>query len=360
MIRAFRLLKKSGMAYLGKYIRQILSKQEAVIFPGFGSLVFAEGKGSKGSDGKIEPPGMLIKFDAEHPREDGKLAEEYAEGEGIEFEEARQQVLELVDAIKFKLDKGEKYNLELLGTFWRDDDNRIHFEKDPNWVVDPELFGLNSLDLLELDSEEAKEEEASPIQDRKGSEAEPAEGKAEAEKRATTSGEKKATPGVVRKPVNKWKIIWIVVGSLFVVLVLILLIPTGNSVEFGKDGIIIRDTAGQETSTQATGEEEKTQEEISEPDLPGTTEEIIPETPEEPPVQSNRYFLIAGSFQNLQNATELMEELKSAGYPAEIIITENRSYRVSIKSYPTKQEALNDIEKVRASSGHDKAWLLTR
>ncbi|MEX2369793.1 MAG: hypothetical protein WD578_02215, partial [Bacteroidales bacterium] len=141
------------MAYLGKYIRQILSTQEPVILPGFGSLVPTEGKGVAGSEGKIEPPGTVIRFDATHPKGDGKLAEEYARGEQMDQEEARQQVLELVDAIKFKLDKGEKYELASVGTFTRDDDNKIHFRKDPNWVIDPDEFGLSSLELLELEDE---------------------------------------------------------------------------------------------------------------------------------------------------------------------------------------------------------------
>ena len=116
------------MAYFGKYIRQILSRQEPVVFPGFGSLVMVRGKGINTDDSTIEPPGMIVKFDPNHPKSDGKLAEEYAKGEKIEHEEARQQLLELVDAIKFKLDKGEIYNLSLVGSFSRDDDNRVIFQ----------------------------------------------------------------------------------------------------------------------------------------------------------------------------------------------------------------------------------------
>ena len=142
------------MAYIGKYIRQILSRQEAVTLPGFGSLVISQSSGVSSGAGRLDPPGVVIRFDAEHPRDDGKLAAEYTAGEQLDPEEARQQVLELIDAIKFKLDKGEKYDLDLVGTFSRDDDNRIKFSKDPNWIIDPELFGLPSLDLLELEEEE--------------------------------------------------------------------------------------------------------------------------------------------------------------------------------------------------------------
>lgn len=351
------------MAYLGKYIRQILSRQEPVTFPGFGSLIISEGKGTRGDSGSIEPPGPVIRFDATHPRDDGKLAAEYAAGEEMDPGEARQQVLELVDAIKFKLDKGEQYALELVGTFTRDDDNRIHFRKDPNWVIDPELFGLAELDLLELENEEDQEEEKKkePVS---SSVTEPAHQPA-TDQGAPGTGNRttrkiKPTSKVTRKPVNKWKLIWIIVGSLIVVLVLILMIPAGNGVEFGKDGIVLRDdSTGNESSTMdASGSRERRQQNELTP-TPGnqTTQES---KEEKLAVPENNYFTIAGSFSNLANATELKESLEDKGFPAEIIITENRMYRVSIQSYPTKEEAVNDLQRVRNGSGVSGAWVLTR
>jgi len=220
------------MAYLGKYIRQILSRQEPVILPGFGSLIISKSVDVSSAAGKIDPPGALIKFDPEHPKDDRKLAAEYAAGEKIDMEEAKQQVLELVDAIKFKLDKGEAFLLDLVGGFTRDNDNRIHFDKDPNWIIDPDLFGLPSLDLLELEEEDTakKKEEALPVQ----KESKPAQKEQIQMKKHMAS----------RAPVNKWKIIWIIVGSLIIVLLLILLIPSKNGnygIEFNREGIVLKE-----------------------------------------------------------------------------------------------------------------------
>jgi hypothetical protein len=343
------------MAYFGKYIRQILSKQEPVIFPGFGSLIIKEGKGVKSEAGKIDPPGAIILFDSTHPRDDSKLASEYASGENIDVEEAGQQLLELVDAIKFKLDKGEAYDLTLVGKFTRDDDNRIHFQKDQNWVIDPELFGLGSLDLLELDAEDA------PISDiptekltseRKQVQSE--KGKAKTELHET----KKPLAKSNRKPVHKWKIIWIVIASLIAVLVLILLIPAGDegsAIEFGKDGIVIRNTDTEKIPTR-TEEQQDTKTQAEEGVVDDKKTEKVP-VPVDVPVSENKFFVIAGSFQNLQNATELLDQLKTNGYPAEIIYTENRMYRVSVKSFPTKESAVNSLPSIKASQGLDKVWV---
>ena len=395
------------MAYLGKYIRQILSRKEAVVLPGFGSLKLTESKGVQGEDGKIEPPGVVIRFDATHPKDDGRLAEEYAAGEQMEQEEARQQVLELVGAIKFKLDKGETYNLEGVGTFYRDDDNRIHFDRDPNWVIDPALFGLSSLDLLELENEEAQETPETQGETRAAVTGE--EGDAGAGESGTRSGEgtdsveqqvdtsekqsaeAAGAPGtkkgqttswrqtgvakasekrkIERQPVNKWRVIWIVAGSLIVVLALILLIPSGNGLEVGKDGIIIRDTApGSDDAAQPV--QDAGQPQGAETDVQGDLDaaareslqenEALEEGPVQPPVRENNYFIIGGSFQNLGNATELVDELKASGYPAEIILTEDRLYRVSVRSFATKQEALDALPGLKKDERLVNAWLLTR
>lgn len=412
------------MAYLGKYIRQILSRKEAVVLPGFGSLFPEEGKGVRNDDGRIDPPGAVVRFDATQPNDNGRLAEEYATGEQMDPEEARQQVLELVDAIKFKLDKGERYKLDLVGEFSRDDDNRIHFVKDPNWVIDPGLFGLSSLDLLELENEDeqeaGEEQDAEPAgatgasKEEAGERAEDSEAREEetpvteaAEEATVGAGERDSKvedgegeqaqaagarevrtgkdkdvslhPPVSvktrkkekeqRKQVRRWRVIWIVSGLLIAVLVLVLLIPSDNGLEVGKEGIIIRDTEigneGNESMDQGSGQQPamgtQAQDDLDAAATESLQEDEEPDDgPVQPPVLENRYFIIAGSFRNLGNATDLSDQLKAAGYPAEIILTENRMYRVSVQSFATKQEALNALPALKSGEGLGNAWLLTR
>ncbi len=416
------------MAYLGQYIRQMLSAREPVILPGFGSLVIAEGSGKKGPDGKIDPPGAIILFDATHPKGDGKLAEEYAAGEGLDPEEARQQVLELVDAIKFRLDKGENYQLDLVGTFSRDDDNKVHFTKDPNWVIDPEVFGLSPIDLLELEGDEKtdeEEEDSADIlkqEDEAEGEVQPTEsmfqegsgesgeesaldtkeqsspettdmtGTDEHEESVTESPESqedeltesftKSKPDrdttsfavtqqsdVIEKPARKRRgrlIFWIVASVLVATLAIILLIPSDNGIKIGKEGIVIKESGSEAGNTespvedqQAAGQELNTQTDENQEEQgiedAGANEEEAPV-----PQTVNKYFIIAGSFQNLANASELMESLKAGGYSSEIIITENRMYRVTVRSFETKDAALRGLEEIRSNPGLERAWVLTR
>jgi cell division protein FtsN len=72
-----------------------------------------------------------------------------------------------------------------------------------------------------------------------------------------------------------------------------------------------------------------------------------------------RFYIIAGSFKHLGNASELQEKLKAMGYPVEIMITENRMYRVSVASYETKAEAERGLREITAVPGLKASWLLS-
>ena len=381
------------MATIGTYVKQLLLKKERVILPGFGNLEVGEGSWQK-EEGRLDPPGPVVRFDASYSRDDGKLAEAYAAGEGIDREEAQQQVLELVDAIKFALDRGLEYTLEPVGVFRRNEDHKIFFTKNPEWVIDPDLFGLESLDLLEL--EEEKEEAGAVLQDNlspgtpeEEQEAPSGEASRPVSEKHTQSKQKEPpmTPSrpaaqKSRAPVNKWKIIWIVTGSLIAVLVLFLLIPVNNQggfgLEFGKDGIMITDgqnrddTPGEGTGETSppgaaglngTGTDEPGMEgngsgESAAPGVSVPGEEGEQDADE--PVTAPRYYIIAGSFGDLDNATGLMDDLKSQGFPAELIRTENRMYRVAVKSYRSKQQAIDDLSYVKKYTGMEGCWVLSR
>ena len=142
---------------IAKYIRSFLDERRRVILPGFGNLeVKIPEKAITPRGNRIDPPGLSVWFDAGFSKDNGELAAAIAEGEELDLEEASQRVLELVDAVKFALDKGENYSVPDVGTFIKDADGRIRFKADPAWIVAPDLYGLESMDLLEL--EELSEE----------------------------------------------------------------------------------------------------------------------------------------------------------------------------------------------------------
>ncbi len=98
-------------------------------------------------------------------------------------------------------------------------------------------------------------------------------------------------------------------------------------------------------------------------------EEAIPEPEPEPepeilPVEPNKYFLIAGSFTDINNAEKLKNDLISEGFDSEIITRtyglNNEYYKVSFKGFSDKTEAFNQLKYEREQPNHENVWLLIK
>jgi len=330
---------------IGKYIRNLLEDRTRVILPGFGNLEVVLSEGTKAAPGnRIEPPGLMIKFDSSLSKDDGLLAETMAAGEVMEREEAQQRVLELVDTIKFSLDKGDDFLLPETGTFSRDADGKVHFRADPAWILEPDQYGLESMELLELD--ELPVEGAASQDSGKGSKA--------------ASGTTELTPPKPKPKSKKWRVIWLVAAALIVVLVVLILIPSEKLFNRQPEREVVDQAEGTRDQAEGTTDQQdaETEEQVSEPEpVPQETE-----TEEEqalPVEESNDFFIIAGSFSKLNNASDLQDQLKNQGYNAEMMITENRMYRVSVASFATKEEAERALAQIKTEAGMQSCWLLS-
>ena len=51
--------------------------------------------------------------------------------------------------------------------------------------------------------------------------------------------------------------------------------------------------------------------------------------------------------------------MNSRGFQAEVMITENRMYRVSVASYATKEEAEKELTNIKSEPGLQSCWLLS-
>jgi len=380
---------------IGESVKQLLEEGKRVILPGFGNLEVKESGGAVPSSAKrIDPPGLMVRFDGSFSKDDGMLSNAFSLYGGLDTEEAQQQVLELVDAIRFALDKGETYALGNAGIFTRDDEGKIRFQPESNWVLEPDQYGLGSMDLLELEDLPLEEEERvessveadEPVQEKEPeietgpllelSEEEETTPEAKAEEKPEKPVEKsrpkplaklvsKQAPKPLSKrlskpagPENKekserrsglWKVLWILAGILILVLVVLLLIPTDRT------GLVQSEQPAQ------TGEAESSSE-TQEQETPVTQQEdpLVDETDPAPLVEeADQFAIIAGSFRNLANASELQDKLKAQGYPAEVMITENRMYRVSVATYPTSREAEKGLENLKSKPGMESCWLLS-
>jgi cell division protein FtsN len=78
-----------------------------------------------------------------------------------------------------------------------------------------------------------------------------------------------------------------------------------------------------------------------------------------------KFYIIAGSFQNINNAVDLRAYLKSQGFPAMVLYPYRGYNRVAVKSFNTRKEAEKEIAVVRTKNLNYKDedleyWLLWR
>jgi cell division protein FtsN len=164
----------------------------------------------------------------------------------------------------------------------------------------------------------------------------------------------------------RWRIVWMVVFLLIVVLAVLILLPPRQTEEGeGTKRFWNRNAAEEQvdlpadTSVEAT---ETTEQKVEGEDMETpVVEEAREEVGEEPAPEeaAHQYFVIAGSFSNLGNASDLQDQLKQRGFEAEVLITENRMYRVSVASYATKAEGQQGLAAIKKQQGMESCWLLS-
>lgn len=328
---------------IGKYIRQLLNDSKRVVFPGFGNLEVKEVKGTVSqAGGKINPPGLSVKFDSGFSKDDGLLAATMVYGEGMKQEDADQRVLELIDAIKFALDKGEPFLLHETGTFLKDDNGKVHFQTVSDWVLEPDHYGLESLDLLELEElpKEESSREAKVVQ--------------KAPPVAPVKADEPRSSGRSFRINNRWRAIYIVTGTLIVILAVLILVPKKNTpIEaIPQNGQHQEENAAEEAVPGP--QENQTQPVEAQP-----AEQEPAEQEPEPVAATSNYYIIAGSFKHLHNASEMQDQLKARGYKSEVLITENRMYRVTVASYGSEAEAERVLSGMKSEQGLKSAWVLS-
>ena len=74
-----------------------------------------------------------------------------------------------------------------------------------------------------------------------------------------------------------------------------------------------------------------------------------------------RFYVIIGSFRNLDNARQYRTEMSKKGFSPEILENENGLYRISVGGYNEENAARNRIAGIRnAYREHEDVWLLVR
>jgi len=218
-------------------------------------------------------------------------------------------------------------------------------------VLEPDHYGLESLDLLELD--ELPKEET-------GKEAHVSE------MAQAVAPDKAPEPRPARRSGlinNKWKAIYITTGTLIVILAVLIFIPTGRKGDPARKSSILKKRPPIEATQQNGPQQEGNTPDQADPVSQGNQPQALEAQPEEqkpePVAATPNFYIIAGSFKHLQNASEMQDQLKARGYKSEVLITENRMYRVTVASYATEAEAEKFLSGMKSEPGLKSAWILS-
>ena len=360
-----------------KYISELLYDHDCVIIPGFGGFVANYHSARINTlQNSFHPPYKKILFNKELKTNDGLLASHIAISEKIPYELVLKLIEDFSLEITNKLEAGEKIVLENIGELYLDDEINIQFKQDYKINYLNDSFGLGVF--------------ISP----------PVQGNI---KSSITISEKHQLPR--KQPVGVNKALqsaahWssdIAAAILFIGLIMLnfnsfedfassqtSLIPhfriinkQNPSAEKSKESASLKDQSIpnsqiDENITDAVIEDESLESNLTY-EAPKTTSENLSWQPEAQPLAETEkeplvvntevatqrmYYLIAGSFEKTENADNLINMFAKEGYTPKIIgQADNGFYRVSIAAFFRKEDAIEELAKVREKY-NPSIWLL--
>lgn len=341
------------------FIKELILRNECVILPHFGGFITRYRPANLDpGENILTPPSKEIEFRKDLTKDNGLLVNHIANKQKIFLTKARRVIQDYVNEINAKLNRGEKVVLEGIGLFVKDlTDQEIKFfsSSDENYLIDS--YGLMNLELSGLEKSDGQDNTNPQI------------------------------PPV--KVINRKRTaLWVASGTVILILLLILIFSLTNSknrdninlsflspgnpdsisskdnekIIFGQRRRINQDSANNigQVIDNATRKEvalfysEPVDNEVNKDedykDEDNKDEDVIS--------QSNKYYLVAGSFKRLENAERLKSDLLNDGYNPHILETENGYFRVILSSFNNRNIALRELERIRKGLNRS-VWILS-
>jgi nucleoid DNA-binding protein/cell division protein FtsL len=334
---------------LYSYIKELLFLHDCVIIPEFGGFV-ANYRPARinHENNTIVPPGKDISFNKSLNHNDGLLISYISESRGVGYVDAKRIVTNFVHEVNRRLEKGIRTVFDDVGTFYYDTQKNLQFEPDPssNFLLDS--YGLSEFSFAPLEQYDVQKRIRKKFLDKEPSRFE-----------------------------SRRKVLWRIAIAI-PLLVALVVIPLKTDVLKFKSNVsslspvsnteVIDSNLEQpEADVLETDTEEKinagnSQEALSEMEqpsaVPGT--DHVPETIITENLPVVKYFIIAGSFRNVENSERYREELTKQGYSSIILDPVNELHRVTLSGYPSKEEAVSALAQLRKDPSNKEMWILRK
>jgi hypothetical protein len=327
----------------GNNIKNLLYLYDCIIIPGLGGFVARYYPARvDGLRRKLKPPCKEFSFDDSLVKGGEVVISFIARVRGIEESEARTIVERFALETRAIVQQGDKAELPGLGWFIKGPKGKIHFEFDMVNNFHPETAGLPELNLPEFNKSDKTVMEVVP---------EPLT--------------RKKQPGRIRHIAWLVPLLLLLAAGIYgylnwekvkkqpVVAGLLEKLGSGADDYSLQPNIVM----GLPDSASAVDNAIDTINSLKNALNPGTEEPQI--LSKDPYANCTRFYLIAGSFKRMKNAQDLSKKLSSQGFRTEILTSTDGMYRVSIKVFTRRTEALEALGKIKAEGKIGQVWLLS-
>ena len=368
------------MINLARHIEVLLLTNDCVIVPGLGGFLAQHVSARRVEEENIFlPPSRTIGFNAHLSMNDGLLVQSYMETYDDSFPEATKRVEEEVNELIEVLRKEGEYELNGIGTLSMNIDGVYSFSPNQAGALSPYLYGFSSFEMKAL-SDVAETEESAQ---RRIAVAQPAEKKHEskaAHQSVFTIVKPEAGSDDKNKSINiNLKLSWIRnTVAVAAAILLFFLVPDkventylnkayyasnnqGKLFDAIKDKslatAIISLEQPMETVNAAPAIKATPKQEVAANQNAGTTATAVPA--EAATISSDeKYCVVVASAVPRTSALKFVEELKSEGFKKTHLYESNNIIRVVYGSYSSKEEALNELKKLRENKFFTDSWVL--
>lgn len=355
---------------IDKHISDLLYTHDCVIIPGFGGII---GNYAPAYIHPVKhvfyPPYKQLVFNKNLYLNDGVLANYIAREEGISYIAALDSLHRFAAELKSKIEKGQKAEIKMVGTFQLDAEKNIQFipDKTTNYLLSS--YGLTSFQSQAI----LREKELKAFKDRSA-----------VAQDKSKSPIRKYWPAIAALPVA-FLAVWLPLktnllndsdnqlASVF---------PSNNETQISysetkqeysprsakwayaeKDiieeelNLIIKEDVQPQTEINVTTSNAVSVEEVKEETEPAKANSMPVTAKAFESFKTGVFYIIGGCFQEESNAVKYLEKLQQKGYNATLLEKKDGLYRVSYGVFNSKEEARAELISIK-SKETSAAWIM--
>jgi len=339
---------------LNKVFKELLASNKYVSLPGFGSFVQSYQPAKLSADGKsFLPPNQSITFDPSRSFDDEVLSNYLQDKLGVDHHEAEEKVKDYIESVKTQISKGNEVIFPSVGRLTIGENGEIAFHEADDLEKISSTFGLKEIKVEEKESFAQKSKAPKNI----------------------VAHKPRAYKKSIKIPSTNILLIGIAAAIAVVVITafaLVLFIPDFRYWE--DQQAQVTSSLFNESTLKESNDIENitfTEDEIDsfvDDGIATTTEhedvvDIVSDKKkalyyEEPKQQDSKtYYIIAGSFERIENAQTLFSNLSEKGHNPDILQSDGR-FRVAMSKFTDRNRALRELDRLRNEKPHESVWLL--